>query len=52
MQSDATTAKEYIEQLPEDPLPFINLASQKNHIAAYHMCMYSNQEMMDWFTNE
>ncbi|MBS7333818.1 MAG: DUF1801 domain-containing protein [Weeksellaceae bacterium] len=34
------------------PLPFIGLASQKNHIAIYHMGIYMNQEVLDWFTNE
>lgn len=34
------------------PLPFINLASQKNFIAFYHMGIYANPELMTWFTNE
>lgn len=34
------------------PLPFIGLASQKNHIAIYHMGIYMNQEVLDWFTTE
>lgn len=34
------------------PLPFINIANQKNHIAVYHMGMYSNPELLSWFTNE
>ncbi len=33
-----------------EPLPFISLASQKTHIAIYHMGIYSNQELLDWFT--
>jgi uncharacterized protein YdhG (YjbR/CyaY superfamily) len=37
---------------PELPLPFINIASQKNFIAVYHMGIYANPELMDWFTNE
>lgn len=100
MTSDAKTAEEYIEALPEDrktavsklrktllenlpkgyqevmsygmlgyvvphsiypsgyhcnpelPLPFINLASQKNFIALYHMGIYSNKELHDWFVAE
>ncbi len=100
MQSKATTADEYISQLPDDrkeaitqlrneinsnipegfkevmsygmigwvvphsiypdgyhcdpklPLPFINIASQKNHIAVYHMGVYSDKNLMDWFTSE
>jgi len=34
---------------PKKPLPFINLASQKNFIAIYHMGMYANKELLDWF---
>jgi hypothetical protein len=37
---------------PKLPLPFINLASQKNHIALYHMGLYSNKELLEWFTAE
>lgn len=34
------------------PLPFINLASQKNFIALYHMGLYSRPELLDWFVAE
>ena len=34
------------------PLPFISLASQKNHIAVYHMGIYMNNEILDWFVAE
>jgi uncharacterized protein YdhG (YjbR/CyaY superfamily) len=34
------------------PLPFINIASQKNFIAFYHMGIYADQELLDWFTTE
>ena len=34
------------------PLPFINIASQKNFIAVYHMGIYSNKKLLDWFTSE
>ncbi len=37
---------------PKQPLPFINLASQKNHIALYHSGIYSDPELLQWFTNE
>jgi len=37
---------------PKLPLPFINLASQKGHIGFYHMGIYANKELMDWFTAE
>ncbi len=31
------------------PLPFISLASQKNHIALYHMGLYGSPELLKWF---
>lgn len=34
------------------PLPFINIASQKNFIALYHMGIYANKELLDWFVTE
>lgn len=34
------------------PLPFINIASQKNFAAVYHMGMYAKKELLDWFTTE
>ena len=37
---------------PELPLPFINLASQKNCISLYHMGLYANTELHDWFVRE
>ncbi|MGN7864820.1 DUF1801 domain-containing protein [Chryseobacterium sp. 22458] len=37
---------------PGTPLPFINLASQKNFIALYHMGLYSTPELLDWFVAE
>lgn len=37
---------------PKLPLPFVNLASQKNYIALYHSCVYANTELMTWFKNE
>lgn len=37
---------------PKLPLPFINLASQKNFIALYHMGIYADTKLMNWFTNE
>lgn len=36
---------------PELPLPFINLASQKNHIAFYHSGLYAGLQM-EWFLKE
>lgn len=37
---------------PKLPLPFINLASQKNFIALYHMGMYADKNLLDWFVAE
>ncbi len=34
------------------PLPFVNIASQKNFIALYHMGIYANPELLDWFVAE
>lgn len=34
---------------PSLPLPFINLASQKNFIALYHSGMYAKKELHEWF---
>jgi len=37
---------------PKLPLHFINIASQKNHIALYHMGIYGNKELLNWFLTE
>jgi uncharacterized protein YdhG (YjbR/CyaY superfamily) len=37
---------------PKLPLPFIALASQKNFIALYHMGVYANPELLNWFVSE
>jgi hypothetical protein len=34
---------------PELPLPFINLAAQKNNISLYHMGLYGNENLERWF---
>lgn len=34
---------------PKLPLPFISLASQKNFISFYHMGLYADAELLDWF---
>ncbi len=34
---------------PKQPLPFAGLASQKNHMAIYLMCVYSDPELEAWF---
>jgi len=37
---------------PNLPLPFINIASQKNFIALYHLGIYANPKLLEWFTTE
>jgi Domain of unknown function (DU1801) len=34
---------------PDTPLPFMSLASQKNFIALYHMGMYADEKLPQWF---
>ena len=34
---------------PKQPLPFASIASQKNHMAVYLMCIYGNAEQEAWF---
>jgi uncharacterized protein YdhG (YjbR/CyaY superfamily) len=36
---------------PKLPLPFISLASQKNSINLYHMGIYMNPELLNWFVD-
>ena len=35
---------------PKQPLPFMGLASQKNSINLYHMGLYADPKLLDWFT--
>ncbi len=37
---------------PELPLPFISIASQKNFVALYHMGIYADKKLLDWFVGE
>lgn len=37
---------------PKQPLPFFGLASQKNSINMYHMGMYADTNLLDWFVSE
>ncbi|MHA6246454.1 DUF1801 domain-containing protein [Pontibacter sp. CAU 1760] len=37
---------------PELPLPFLSIASQKNFIAVYHMGIYANPALLEWFVGE
>lgn len=34
---------------PKLPLPFVNLGSQKNHMALYLMCCYGDPKLKAWF---
>lgn len=37
---------------PKLPLPFINIASQKNFVALYHSGIYAKPELHNWFVAE
>jgi uncharacterized protein YdhG (YjbR/CyaY superfamily) len=37
---------------PHLPLPFANIASQKNFISFYHMCIYGDAALKTWFEDE
>lgn len=37
---------------PKLPVPFAHLAAQKNFIAIYHMGLYCDKKLLDWFTAE
>lgn len=37
---------------PSEPLPFAGIASQKNSINFYHMGIYSDPKLLDWFVNQ
>ncbi len=37
---------------PTQPLPFASLASQKNHMAIYMMCIYGSREHEAWFREQ
>ena len=37
---------------PKTPLPFISVASQKNFVALYHMGIYSDPDLLNWFVGE
>jgi len=36
----------------DEPLPFLAIASQKNHIALYHLGLYSDAGIGEWFVKE
>lgn len=37
---------------PELPLPFMNIASQKNSVNVYHNGIYADKRLYDWFVSE
>jgi hypothetical protein len=37
---------------PKSPLPFLNIASQKNSINLYHSGLYADENLFDWFVSE
>jgi uncharacterized protein YdhG (YjbR/CyaY superfamily) len=37
---------------PKQPLPFMGIASQKNNFAVYHMGIYRDEKLLEWFVNE
>ena len=37
---------------PIEPLPFAGIASQKNSINFYHMGIYSDPKLLNWFVSE
>lgn len=36
----------------KQPLPFMNIAAQKNFVAIYHMGIYADDALLQWFTSE
>lgn len=37
---------------PEEPLPFLSMASQKAAVSLYHMGIYADPEVLDWFVSQ
>jgi hypothetical protein len=37
---------------PNDPLPFAGIASQKHSINFYHMGIYADPKLLEWFVSE
>ncbi len=37
---------------PTEPLPFAGIASQKGSINFYHMGVYADQKLLEWFVSE
>lgn len=37
---------------PKEPLPFINISSQKNYISLHHLGLYADKNLSQWFETE
>ena len=37
---------------PKQPIPFINIASQKNFVALYHSGIFEDKKLLEWFQRE
>ena len=37
---------------PKQPLPFLGIAAQKQYIAVYHMGIYADPALLEWFRTE
>jgi hypothetical protein len=37
---------------PKQPLPFLGVASQKQYVAVYHMGIYADPALLEWFRTE
>lgn len=37
---------------PKLPLPFVNIAAQKNFISFYHMGIYAKPSLLEWFVEQ
>lgn len=37
---------------PTDQLPFLSFAAQKNFVSLYHLALYMDKELFDWFVAE
>jgi len=38
--------------IPNFPLPYVYIASQKNFIALYHLGIYASPALLEWFVKE
>lgn len=47
----ATYSKGY-HVTPNTPLPFLSIAAQKRHLALYHLGIYADPKLLQWFEQE